>query len=811
MQTLIQDIRYAARTLMNSPGFTSIAVLTIAIALGATTAMFSVVYGVLLKPLPYRAPQELVRVSSLRPAGPVSMSPLDFLDYRDRSRSFAGMAAIDAATMNLTTPGASPIRWQVGRVSASFFHVLGVQAERGRLFANGDDARGAPKIVVLSAASWRTRYGSDPRVIGRTISLDGAAYTVVGVAPSWVNIPSDADAWVPLQFSADDMAPDNRGAHSLDGIARLAPGATVDRASQDLARIAADLAQKYPETNAGFGAGVALLRTQMVANVRTALWTLFGAVGFVLLVACANVANLLLVRASSRETEIAVRTALGAGRGRIVRQLITESVLLAGAGAVAGALLASWIVSALVAYGPKGLPRLHDITVDGRVLAFTAGLTLLTGLLFGLAPAIHSARADISGMLRAGGRGSGGRRGATRTRNAFVIAESALAVILLVGAGLFLRSLAQMLAVDPGFAPARVTTASVSLPAVEYPRDHDAGAFADRLLEQVRAQPGVQDAAVGFGRPLARGQMRLTFEVRGWAPSTPGNRHVTYLRPVSPSYFSVLGIPVVQGRAFTAEDRADAPQVLIVSREFARQFFKGENPIGRHLTMSWGRDSSEWGARAEVGGDIVGVVGDVAEFGPTTTPSAWVYAPFAQVPITDLSLVVRSRLPEAAAAAEVRAAVARVDAHLPVYDVAAMTGLLSESVAQPRFYTILLMSFAGIGLLLAAVGIYGVISYGVSVRWREIGVRIALGASRGRVMQLTIRQGMALAVIGIPIGLVGAYWLRQYVVKTLFGPPAADVVTFGVVPLVLLAAAAVASYLPARRAAGVDPVVAMRE
>lgn len=811
MYTMFQDVRYAFRKLLHAPGFTIIAVATIGIALGAATAMFSVVDGVLLKPLPYRAPQELVRVNSMGPNGVMPMSPLDFIDYRNESRSFAGMAAIDGTTMNLTTPGESPILLQVGRVSASFFRVLGVSAERGRVFAAGDDDRGAPNIVVLSDATWRSRFGGDAGIVGRTVSLNGSSYTVVGVAPAWLSIPQNANAWVPLQFSVNDLDPSNRGAHSLDGVARLAAGVSVDRASEDLGRVAAALATKYPDTNTGFGAGIVELQTQMVKDVRAALWTLFGAVAFVLLVACANVANLLLVRASTRETEIAVRTALGAGRGRIVRQLITESVLLAVMGAAVGVLLAHWIVSAVVAFGPKGLPRLDDIGVDGRVLVFAAGVALVTGVLFGLAPALHSAQADISGMLKAGTRGSGGRRGATRTRNAFVIAESALAVVLLVGAGLFLRSFAQMLAVDPGFRPAQVTTASVSLPSVKYPRDHDAGAFADRVLEQVRAQPGVQDAAVGFGRPLAASHIRLTFEVAGWPPSTPADRHVTWLRPVSADYFKVLGIPVVQGRAFTADDRADGRQVLIVSQAFVRQFFKGENPIGKHLTLSWGRDSSEWGANAAAGGDIVGVVGDVAEFGPTTTPAAWVYAPFAQLPVSDLSVLVRSRLPEAAVAKEVQAAVHRVDADLPVYDVAPMTRVLAASVAQPRFYTTLIMCFALVGLLLAAIGIYGVISYGVSVRAREIGIRIALGAPQRRVMQLTIRQGLVLALIGVPIGLAGAYLLRGYVRGELYAPSGPDVLPFAVVPVVLLAAAAVASYIPARRAARVDPAVAMRD
>ncbi|HUX33733.1 MAG TPA: ABC transporter permease [Gemmatimonadaceae bacterium] len=811
MNLLFQEFRYAARKLLRAPGFTAIAVLTLALGIGATTAVFSVVYNVLLKPLPYRDAGQLVSVESIRNGDPMPMSPLDFIDYRQQTRSFASMAAIDRGTINLTGVGSQPVRLRSTRVSASFFGVLGVEAVRGRLFRAGEDKPGAPRVVVLSYGTWRSEFGGDPRVIGQTVSLDGNPYSVIGVTPSWMRYPENTELWVPMQFRPDELDPGNRGAHSLDGIARLAPGVTVQAATRDLGGVAARLATAYPESNAEFGAGAYPLQAQMVQNARAALLMLMGAVAFVLLVACTNVANLLLVRASAREAEMAVRTALGASRWRIVRQLAAESILLAGMGTVAGILLAAWAVDALVAFGPHGLPRLDEVSMDGRAVLFAAVLAVVTGLLFGAAPAIHAVRSDISEMLRGGGRGANGRRHGQRTRHALVVAETALAVVLLVGAGLFLRSFARLLADDPGFKPAHVTTATVSLPANKYRLDRDASSFADRLTARVRALPGVSDVAIGFGRPLYRGHIRTAFEVAGWAPSTPNSRRLTFVRSVSPAYFKLLGIPLDSGRTFTDADRADARQVVVVNEELVRRYFRnGESPIGKHITLGWDRDTLEWGARSMVGGEIVGVVRDVTEHGPGSKVEPTVYTPFAQVPVTDITVLVQSKGTLASVARGLRAALRDVDPDLPLFDVTTMDAALAESVAEPRFYTMLLSGFAGVALLLAAIGIYGVIAYSVSLRHREIGIRLALGATRARVMRLTLGQGVVLAAAGIPVGLVVAFWLTRYVSGLLFGVGGLDPVTFGVVPLVLMGVAAVASYVPARRAARVDPVVTMR-
>lgn len=810
MNLLFQEFRYAARKLLRAPGFTAIAVLTLALGIGATTAVFSVVYNVLLKPLPYRDAGQLVSVASIRNGDPMPMSPLDFIDYREQSRSFAGMAAISQGTMNLTGVGSQPVRLRSTRVSASFFAVLGVEAARGRLFRAGEDKPGAPRVVVLSYATWRSEFGGDPRVIGQAVSLDGNPYSVIGVAPSWMRYPENTELWIPMQFQPYEADPSNRGADSLDGIARLSPGVTAEAATRDLGRVAARLATAYPESNAEFAAGAFPLQAQMVQNARAALLMLMGAVAFVLLVACTNVANLLLVRASAREAEMAVRTALGASRWRIVRQLAAESILLAGMGTVAGVLLAAWAVDALVAFGPRGLPRLDEVRMDGRVVLFAAVLAVVTGLLFGAAPAIHAVRSDISEMLRGGGRAASGRRHGQRTRHALVVVETALAVVLLVGAGLFLRSFARLLADDPGFNPAHVTTATVSLPANKYPLDRDASRFANRLTARVRALPGVSDVAIGYGRPLYRGHIRTAFEVSGWAPSTPNSRRLAYVRPVSPAYFKLLGIPLDSGRTFTDADRADARQVVVVNEELVRRYFKGQPPIGAHITLGWDRDTLEWGARSTVGGEIVGVVRDVTEHGPGSPVEPTVYTPFAQVPVTDITVLVQSKGTLASVASGLRAALRDVDPDLPLFDVTTMDAALAESVAEPRFYTMLLSAFAGVALLLAAIGIYGVIAYTVSLRHREIGIRLALGATRDRVMRLTMGQGVALAAAGIPVGLVVAFWLTRYVSGLLFGVGGLDPVTFGVVPLVLMGVAAVASYVPARRAARVDPVVTMR-
>lgn len=811
MDTLLQDIRYALRKLLRAPGFALVAVATLALAIGATTAVFSIVNGVLLEPLPFRDPSRLVSVSSVDRGGKsVYMSPLDYIDYRDGSRSFESMAHYSDASVNLTGSGVQPLRLSEARVGAEFFEVLGVRPQLGRFFAANEDAGDAPRVAVISDALWRSRFGADPGVVGRSVSLDDVQYTVVGVAEAGLRFPSRPDVWVPYAFQNYELDPESRGAHSLSGIARVKPGVPVASASAELAGIAKRLEAKFPDSNTGFGAGAIPLRDHLVGDVRPALLAMLGAVGLVLLIACANVANLLLVRAAAREPEIAVRTALGAGSGRIVRQLVTESVLLAVAGAALGVVLASWTVSAVVAFGPRGLPRLDEVSVDGRVLAFAAVTALLTGVLFGLAPAVQVARGNTGQTLRDGPRGSS-RGGAQRTRNALVIAEMALAVVLLVGAGLLIRSFIRLVSVNPGFRTEQLVTFDLTLPEAKYPFDRQRLAFTTELKDRLRELPGAREVAVSFGRPLRQMGIITLFEVEGRPASTPDNRSISAVLPASAEYFGALGIPLVRGRLYTTtDDRRDAPPVVLISQELARRYFAAEDPIGKRITLGMSHDSAGPGTQVIAGGEIVGIVGDVKQSGLDDDARAMVYIPFAHAPFDHVSVLVRSSADPRLVESAIRSRVRELDPDLPIFGLATMKQVVSDSVSQPRFYLYLLTAFAGVALLLAALGVYGVTSYAVSQRTRELGIRIALGATERRVVRLVVSSGFFLALAGVLTGLVAAFFFTRLLRTLLFGIPSTDPLTFAAVALLLIVAATLAALVPARRAASVNPVIAMR-
>lgn len=811
MDTLLQDIRYALRKLLRAPGFALVAVATLALAIGATTAVFSIVNGVLLEPLPFRDPSRLVSVSSVDRGGKsVYMSPLDYIDYRDGSRSFESMAHYSDASVNLTGSGVQPLRLSEARVGAEFFEVLGVRPQLGRFFAANEDAGDAPRVAVISDALWRSRFGADPGVVGRSVSLDDVQYTVVGVAEAGLRFPSRPDVWVPYAFQNYELDPESRGAHSLSGIARVKPGVPVASASAELAGIAKRLEAKFPDSNTGFGAGAIPLRDHLVGDVRPALLAMLGAVGLVLLIACANVANLLLVRAAAREPEIAVRTALGAGNGRIVRQLVTESVLLAVAGAALGVVLASWTVSAVVAFGPRGLPRLDEVSVDGRVLAFAAVTALLTGVLFGLAPAVQVARGNTGQTLRDGPRGSS-RGGAQRTRNALVIAEMALAVVLLVGAGLLIRSFIRLVSVNPGFRTEQLVTFDLTLPEAKYPFDRQRLAFTTELKDRLRELPGAREVAVSFGRPLRQMGIITLFEVEGRPASTPDNRSISAVLPASAEYFGALGIPLVRGRLYTTtDDRRDAPPVVLISQELARRYFAAEDPIGKRITLGMSHDSAGPGTQVIAGGEIVGIVGDVKQSGLDDDARAMVYIPFAHAPFDHVSVLVRSSADPRLVESAIRSRVRELDPDLPIFGLATMKQVVSDSVSQPRFYLYLLTAFAGVALLLAALGVYGVTSYAVSQRTRELGIRIALGATERRVVRLVVSSGFFLALAGVLTGLVAAFFFTRLLRTLLFGIPSTDPLTFAAVALLLIVAATLAALVPARRAASVNPVIAMR-
>jgi predicted permease len=594
-------------------------------------------------------------------------------------------------------------------------------------------------------------------------------------------------------------------------IARLRPGVSETAAERDMAAVGARLQAEHPKSNATFGGTAENLQRSLVGDVRGTLLTMFGAVGFVLLIACANVANLLLVRAAGRETEIAVRTALGAGRGRIVRQLVTESVLLSLAGAVIGGALAAWIVDAIVTFGPKGLPRLESVAIDGRVLAFSVTVAVVTGLLFGLVPAYHAARAEIGQMLKESARGSSGRRGAQRTRSGLVMTEMALAVVLLIGAGLLLRSFATLLKVDPGFRPENVVSFDVSAPSIKYPNDRDLRRFSADVQANLSSVPGVQSVAVAFDRPMANQGMRVSFDIDGRPKAPADNRLIADVLPATSNFFATMGIPVARGRTFSsAEENWGPPPVVVVNKAFVAKYFATEDPLGKHITLGVDHDTAAKNSDVTSRGEIIGVVGNVRQFGLREDPYPAVYLGWGTFPLDDMSFLIRSRSDPAQLVAAIRDRVHAVDPAMPIYNIQTMEQAVSESVAQPRFYTWLLSGFAGLALLLAALGIYGVVSYSVSQRTRELGIRIALGATQDRVVRLVIGQGISLTVAGVIIGLVGAYWLVHLLATLLYGVKATDSATFAGVSIVLLGVASLASYLPARRASRVDPVIAMR-
>ena len=805
-----QDLRYAMRVLRRSPGFTATAVLTLALGVGANTAIFSVVDAVLLRPLPYAQPEQLVQINSERKGTASTASPRDFLDWRSSARSFTAMAASFESTVNHTgacsasSGPCEPERLTQARVSANLFDLLGVRPEVGRAFAAGEDERSAPMVVVLSDALWRRRFAADPAIVGRTILLDGAPTTVIGVAPPDMHYPSAVDLWLTTRFDPSDIAESSRGARWVHVVARLAPGVTAERAQAEMATIARGIEQRDPKHNAGWGVRTRLLHDEIVGDVRKPLLVLLGAVGFVMLIACANVASLTLGRTAAREGELAVRAAMGAERGRITRQILTESMALSLVGGVAGLALALAGTRALVALAPADIPRLDAVRVDGTVLAFALVITALAGALFGIVPALQAASADLHARLRAGSRTGGARTRSSRARRVLVVSEVSLAIVLLAGAGLLIRSFARLRDVDPGFRTDGVSTFTVTLSPVKYPREDQQLAFSRALLERVRQLPGVQVAGITFGLPLSTTAFRLTFEIPGRAPASATDEPRAQFRVASPDYFRTLGIPLLRGRSFDDRDRAGSVPVALISQETARRYWPGESPIGQRVVTGWRRG----GQRLQ--GEVIGVVGDVRQFGLDDTPTPHVYMASDQWPLDEITMVMRSTTPPTATLAAARAVVRELDPELPMYDVAPLAAMVADSLGQRRFYLMLLATFAGVALLLAAVGIYGVIAYAVQQRSREIGIRVALGATRENVLSMVLRDGLVLVLAGVAIGTLGAVALTGVLRTLLYDVSATDPVTFVVVPLLLLATGLLACAIPARRAVRLDPMLSIR-
>lgn len=798
-----QDLRFGGRQLLKSPGFTLVAVLTLALGIGATTAIFSVVYGVLLRPLPFSNPDQLVRPLFRNPEGQLNgaFSAPNFVDLRAQAKTLAGVAALANGTFNLSgSGGEEPERLQGARVTADFFKVVGIRPLAGRTFAAGEDQAQAPLVALISEELWRRRFGGDTGIMGRTLTLNGQPHTVVGILARGSQLPSGADVWVPLVFSPSDLA--GRGAVWFAAIARLAPGATLEQARAEISLFGRRLAEQYPEANAGYTEGMTLelMKERVVGDTRKPLYILLGAVALVLLVACVNVANLLLVRASGREGEVVVRAALGAGRARIVRQLLTESAVLALAGGLAGVGLAAWLTRALVARAPSDIPRLEEIGLDGTALLFALGISLLTGMLFGLAPALQASRTDLSKVLREGTRGSKGR-GGTRARGTLVVLETALAVVLLAGAGLLIRSFLRLQEVNPGFKPEGAVTFRLEPPRAKYPEDAQLRVFTSALIERLERLPGATSAgATVYGMPLEGGVNVLTFSIEGRPPAPPGKEEVLRVASATPGYFETLGMTIVKGRSFTPRDRDGAPEVAVINEAVVRRDFPGQNPLGQRIVISMGT------ARTF---EVVGVVSDFKQDALEQTIEPQIFFPYDQLPGPELSVVVKTRNPEAVMAGA-RAQVRELDPALPIFGLQPVAELVATSTAAQRFYMLLLGGFAVISLVLAAIGIYGVIAYAVRQRTQEIGIRMALGATGNRVTRMVVGQGMVLAGVGALVGLLAALLATRGLQSLLFEVKASDPTIYAGVAAVLVLVAAAASYLPARRAARTDPQLALK-
>jgi putative ABC transport system permease protein len=801
MDTVLQDLRYAFRTLGKNPGFAAVAVLALALGIGANTAIFSVVNAVLLRPLPFPDPDRLMMVLSSNPGkgypeNPVS--PPDFLDWRAQNRAFEGMAAFDPSAFNLNE-GTEPERIPGARVSASFLGLVGVKPILGRDFLEEEDRDGAEPVVLIAHGLWIRRFGSDSGIVGRTILLNGRRRTVVGVLPQGYAFPNHSEVWTPIAFDHDDLT--GRGGHYLKVLARLRPGVTIAAAQADMDSIAERLRRQYPDSNTGWGTLVAPLNEMMVGGVRPALLVLIGAVGFVLLIACANVANLLLARATERQKEVAIRLALGAGRARLVRQFLTESAVLGLLGGLIGLLLALWGTDLLVAAGGENLPRFREVSVDGRVLLFTLGLSLLTGIIFGVIPALQASRPDLNETLKEGGRGGTVGRARHRLRGALAVGEIALALVLLIGAGLMLKSFLRLVSVDPGFRPEHLLTLNVSLPQAEYPDGTRQSVFLRESLQKLSALPGVEAAAAATTLPLSGDLISYTFSVDGRSGQSPAERSSALYDGVSPAYFRAMGIRVLKGRSPQETDVVGGARVVVVNEAFARRVFPGEDPIGRRIGIDDGPQA--WR-------EIVGVVADVKQTSLDGETRQHMYEPLSQAPSPWLSFVLRTTVEPAGLAAAARRAILEIDHRQPIADVKTAETLVAESVTQPRLAMILLSVFAGTALLLAGMGTYGVIAYSVGQRTHEFGIRMALGAGRGEVLRLVVRQGLLLACIGVLLGLVAAAGATRLLGGLLFGVSPTDPITYAGVALLLIGVALVACLVPARRATLVDPISALR-
>jgi putative ABC transport system permease protein len=796
METLLKDINYSVRSLLKRPGFTAVAVVTLALGIGVNTAIFSVINAVLLRPLAYREPARLVTFRS-------NQSAPDLADIEKQSHAFSSFGGEVKQALDYTA-GSEPVQFQIGEVTGGFFETLGLKPERGRVITHEDDKAGGPYVVVLSHALWLHQFSGDPQIVGKTIPLSGNVYTIIGVMPASFASPRDnTEAWTPVHVS-NPVAANFRGVHFLRTYGRLEAGEGLEQARAEMQVIDKNLAAQYPADNKNRSTVLIPLHERIVGQSRQSLLVLFAAVSLVLLIACANFANLLLARAAEREREFVIRTALGAGRWRLIRQLLTESVLVSLAGGAIAVLLAIWGTSLLVALQPDNLPRLTEIGVDARVLAFTFGVSLLTGLIFGLLPAWAASRSGVSESLKEGGRSATAGGARQRLRSTFVVLELAIALVLLIGAGLLIKTIWILRSVEPGFNPDHLLTMTVELPEARYKDVDKQTRFRSQTLENINSLPGLQAAMVSE-LPLSGNALDHDFLIDGRPPLAPGDEPSLQTRSVMGDYFHVMQIPLRAGRNFASQDFAEkAPLVGIANEATVRQYFANEDPLGKRI--GWARDPEvHWIT-------IVGVVADVKHFGFDLPDQPTLYSPYTQISPWKrwMTFVARSQPEPTSLVQAVKQQIWKVDSQLPVSNVKTMSDVAALSFAARRFNMLLLAIFAGLALLLAAVGIYGVMSYSVTQRTQEIGIRMALGARATDVLKLIIRNGLTLTLMGVVIGLAGAFALTRLLTTLLFGVKPTDTATFMAVSVVLIFVALLACYLPARRATKVDPLVALR-
>jgi putative ABC transport system permease protein len=804
MSQIWQDVRFSLRMLAKNPGFALVAIITMGLGIGANTAIFSVVNTVLLRPLPYDSPERITMVYTTNEKRGINRNPFsypNFTDFRSTQQSFDSLAAYTETSAALSG-GEFPEQITGIATSADIFKVLATQAYKGRTFNAGDEREGGAPVVIISYGAWQRRFGADPNIIGRQISLDGRSQTVVGVLPEsfqFLFTSEQPEFWTALKPKGGMN--EQRGAIYLSVIGRLKQGVTLEQASAEMRTIASRLAEQYKAENANRSVNLVPALEDMTSSLRPTLLVLLGAVGFVLLIACANVANLLLVRAAGRGREIAIRLAHGASRLRIIRQLLTESLLLALLGGAVGLLLAIWGVDVLSSVVPSNIPRFNQTGIDLYVLSFTLLSSIITGLIFGLAPALQASRLDLNEALKEGGRSTAGGRVRNRVRSLLIVSEVALSLVLLIGAGLLIKSFIALRSVNPGFNPQKALTASVSLPSIKYEDEAKQLGFYREVIERTSHLSNVEAVGAIMPLPLGNNALSISFTVDGQPEPAAGDTPTAGARIITPGYFRAMAIPVLKGRDFVEQDTPDSPKVILINDTLAQRFFPGQDPVGKRLRLGMNN----------INGEIVGVVGDVRHSGLDEEAGPEFYVPLTQVPISDMALVVRAKNGDPATLAPaLRQVVREIDKDQPLFEVRTMNSLVSSSIARQRFSMMLVVLFAVLALALASVGIFSVMSFLVTQRTHEIGIRMALGAQRQDVLRMVLRQGMMFTLVGLGVGLAASFILTRLIEGLLFKVRATDPYTFAGVSLLLIVVALLACYIPARRATRVDPMIALR-